>query len=80
MRYFRRRRPCAECGEVVGRTERAVEFSFRNQIPSHPPMIFHQSCYDALPKMTYEIARVPDEGFSAKPLLGVVLVVKEIGS
>jgi hypothetical protein len=30
-------------------------------------MIFHQSCYDALPKMTYEIARVPDEGSSAKP-------------
>jgi hypothetical protein len=67
MRFFRRKRPCEACGKVVGRTEKAVEFSFRDTIPTSPPIIVHQSCWDASPQMSYEIAAVPEEGFSAKP-------------
>jgi hypothetical protein len=68
MRYFRRRRLCEKCGKIVGLTEKAVEFSSRNATflgGVQPPIIVHQSCWDAGPRMTYEMARVLNEDFSA---------------
>ena len=64
MRYFRRRRLCEKCGKIVGRTEKAVEFSSRNAAflgGLRPPIIVHKSCWDTRSRMTYEMARVRDE-------------------